>query len=187
MEIILFKIECKNEECGFESLTTSTEHMNCPSCGEETLEWSNDSIVAETYDLFNSDIENLIEDKRDLLAAVVIASSYISGDCVIARYEDNTGFQLNMRSSEFIDEMVKLFKLKSEDELIKMIHNEFQDIHASLIYDPIFECIERDNYSDIYGDLYESGSVSPSIAKKFYTWIKNNKSKIVEMLMVLED
>ena len=186
MEIRLFKIECKNEECGFESLVTNTEYMSCPSCGEETLEWSNDSIVAETCDVFNSDIENLIEDKRDLLAAVVIASSYINGDCVIARYEDNTGFQLNMKSSEFTDKMVELFKLKSEYELIEMIHGEFQDIHASLIYDPIFECIERDNYSDIYGDLYESSSVRPSIAKKFYTWIKDNESKIVEILMGLE-
>lgn len=187
MEIKLFSIKCKNEECGFESLITSTEHMNCPSCGEETLEWSNDSIVAETYDLFESDIDGLIEDKRDLLAAIVIASSYISGDCVIARYEDNSGFELNMRTSEFTDEMVELLKLKSEDELVSMIHDEIIDIHASLIYDPVFTCIERDSYSDSYGDLYESGSVRPSIAKKFYNWIKDNKPQIIDMLIELED
>lgn len=185
MEIRLFKIECKNEECGFSSLIESTEHMNCPNCGEETLEWSSDSIIVETYDIFKSDIYELIEDKRDLLAAIIIASSYVSGDSVIARYEDdgeNAGFGLNMRTSEFVDEMVKLFNLKSEDELVSLIYNEFGDIHASLIYDPIFDCIERDSYSDIYGNLYESGSVTPSIAKKFYQWIKENKGYIAEIL-----
>ena len=182
MELKLFNVVCKNEECKYSFVSSSDEHTSCPSCGEECIEYSDDTITTETNDVFESNIDLLMEDKKSLLAGVLIASSYISDDDVIARYDDNAGFRLNLKPSEFIDDIIKLFALKSESDLTKLIYSEFGDIHASLIYEPIFECIERDSYTDEYGDLYEWGYVKNSTAKKFYNWIRNNEAQVLELL-----
>lgn len=182
MELKLFNIVCRNKECGYSFVSSSDEHTSCPSCGEECIEYSNDMMTAETYDVFESNIDLLMEDKKAVLAGILIASSYATCDDTIARYDDNAGFRLNLKSSEFIDDMVKLLKLKSTSDLIEMIYDEFGDIHASLIYDPIFECIERESYNDEDGNLYESGYIKHSTAKKFYNWIKNNEAEVLELL-----
>ena len=36
-------------------------------------------------------------------------------------------------------------------------NDELNEIHALLIHDPVFDCIERESYTDEYGYLYESG------------------------------
>ncbi|MBQ8997107.1 MAG: hypothetical protein IJ086_00275 [Clostridium sp.] len=181
MEIRLFSVTC--EDCEFETLTTSNEYMSCPSCGEDSLKWSNDTILAESYDVFKEDIGGLIKESRDVLGAIVIANSYISGESTLAWYDDNEGFRLNLKETEFTDEIVKLLKLESTSDLKEKIYDGIgEDIHSLLIYDPMFECIERDRYCDEYDDLYESGSVIPSTAKKFYEWIKENRNWVVSLV-----
>ena len=87
MELKLFNVVCKNEECKYSFVTSSDEHTSCPSCGEECIEYSNDMMTAETYDVFESNIDSLMEDKKAVLAGILIASSYASNDDTIARYE----------------------------------------------------------------------------------------------------
>lgn len=57
-------------------------------------------------------------------------------------------------------------------ELEKLIHEKLGgDIHSLLIYEPIFDFIERSSYSDEDDCLYEEGYVSSDIAKKAYDYI----------------
>ena len=188
MNVTLFTVICKNSECENQFMTSSPEHTLCPCCGEESIEYLDNTIVA-TYDkkedLTEStpDISDVLTDKSDVLTAILIASTYASGDCVIARYDDNQGFRLNLKESNFTEDIVKLLNLSSTNDLISMIYEELNDEeHALLIYDPVFDCIERESYTDEYGYLYESGQVKPSTAKKFYSWISNNHDYIKEML-----
>ena len=181
MEIRLFNVIC--EDCEFETLTTSNEYMSCPSCGEDSLKWSNDTILATSYDVFKEGIGSLIDEPRDILGAIVIANSYISGDSTIARYDDIDGFRLNFKETNFTDEMVKLLKLESTSDLKKKIYDGIgEDIHSLLIYEPMFNCIERDKWYNEYNDLHESGFVISSTAKKFYEWIKENRNWVVSLV-----
>lgn len=185
MEITLFNVICNNNECEHQFMTSSREHNLCPCCGEKSIQYLNDTIIArynEKEDLTDGTSEiDAISDKREVLTAILIASTYISNDPVIARYDDNQGFRLNLRESNFTEDIIKLLNLSSASELISMIYDELYDVHPLLIYDPLFECIERDSYTDEYGCLYESGEVISSIAKEFYNWVKNNQDYIKEM------
>lgn len=180
MEIKLYEVKC--EDCEFETLTTSNEYMSCPNCGENSLKWSNDTITAETNDVFKSEIENLVEDEADILAMILIANSYVTGDKVIATYEDLGRFELNFKESTFTDEIVKMLRLESINELESKIYKGIPDIHSSLIYDPIFCFIERDSCTDEYDNLFEKGYVKPSTAKKIYEWLKENRNYIASYL-----
>lgn len=186
MEINLYTVTCNNDECGHEFMTSSTEHSTCPSCGEENITYSNDSVVA-TYTK-KDNLDEILDDQESILLGILIASSYISNDYVIARYDDNSGFKLNFKESNFTDDMVKLLGLSSFNELVSLIFDTFgEDIHAKLIYDCRFSCIERDSYSDEYGALYESGEVYSSDSKEFYNWINSHKDFIKEMFSDDED
>lgn len=186
MEINLYTVTCNNDECRHEFMTSSTEHSTCPSCGEENVTYS-DSYVVATY-TEKDNLDKIMNDKENILTGILIASSYISNDYVIARYDDNAGFRLNFRESAFTDEMVKLLNLSSFDDLVSLIFDTFgEDIHESLIYEGIFSCIERDSYYDEDGALYESGEVYSSDSKEFYNWINSHKDFIKEMFSDDED
>ena len=181
MKITLFTVICNNSECEHQFMTSSSEHTLCPCCGEESIEYLDDTVVA-TYDE-KEDLTEAMSDKSDILTGILIASTYVSGDCVIARFDDNQGFRLNLKESDFTDDIVKLLNLSSIDDFISIIYDEIYDVHPLLIYDPLFECIERESYTDEEGCLYESGEVRPSIAKEFYDWILNNHEYIKDMLL----
>lgn len=181
MKVTLFTVICKNSECENQFMTSSSEHTLCPCCGEESIEYLDDTVVA-TYNE-KKDLTEAMSDKRDVLTGILIASTYISNDCVIARYDDNQGFRLNLKESDFTDDIVKLLNLSSTNDLISMIYDELGEIHALLIYDPVFDCIERESYTDEDGCLYESGEVRPSIAEEFYDWISDNHDYIKEILL----
>lgn len=179
MEITLFKVICNNCECNTQFMTNSTEHTICPNCGEESIHYENDTIVA-TYNE-KTDYSTLIFNKVEALVGILIASTYSSGDCVIARYDDNQGFRLNLKQSTFTDKILEILNLSSINDLNSLIYDELDkqyEIHSVLIYDPIFECIERESYTDEHGCLYESSEVIPSIAEEFFNFILENSDSI---------
>ena len=171
MKMELFNIVCKNEDCGYEFISNCDEHIVCPSCGEESLNYLHQTISADIKD---NDINYsmYVCDEETTLASILIASTNASGDYTIARYDDNRGFRLNLKDSEFIDKIIDKLNLNSMSELEKLIREKLgADIHSLLIYDPIFDFIERSSYSDEDGCLYEEGYVSSTIAKKAHDYI----------------
>lgn len=186
MEIQIFKVFCKNKDCGYEFITSSDKHTHCPNCKEKDIEYNEGMAFNNPYNAHQLNVESLIEDKATALTAVLIASSYISGDDIIARYDDNKGFKLNLKSSKFIDDIIRMLDLTSESDLLDMISDEIEDTHASLIYEPKFACIKRYHYYDEDGDLHESGFVKYSISKEFYIWITNNLEKVKNILLDIE-
>lgn len=181
MEFELFAVSCKNKDCGYGFVTNSIEHKRCPSCDGKLIEYSPDSINATSNDIFIDDLEESMNTKRHALAGILVASSYASGDPIIARFDDYSGFNLNLHESEFTDKILKVLGLSSISELEVMI-NESMEVHPSLIYEPILDCIQRERFVDEDDCLYESGEVEPYIAKKFYYWILNNTSHIAEVI-----
>lgn len=180
MKFKLFAVNCKNEECGHELVTNSLEITSCPSCGGD-IAYSDDYITAISDEIFSSDVKSLVDDKETALAGILIALSYINGHDTIARYDDNCGFRLNIKKSEYTDKILNKLGISSIPQLQDLIE-ENMDEHESLIIDPVFECIERSYYYDEDDNLYERGYVASSTAKKFYDWILANTDYITDIL-----
>lgn len=181
MEFKLFNVSCKNEECGHSFVSSYSEHIVCPSCGEETLNYSSDAITVYSNDIFFDDIDEIMEHEDNVLTGVLIASSYISDDETIARFDDYEGFRLNLKESDFTDKIVKLSGLSSINEIEDFILAN-SDCHSDLIYDPIIPCIQREHYSDEEGYLFELGYVCSSQSKKVYKWIKENMDYVARTI-----
>ena len=128
MKYDLFLVKCSNEECSHEFVTNSTEHTDCPSCGEQ-VSYSNDSIVAKTNDIFDADVESYMNSVEGILSGILIASTYASNDDVIARYSDDDSFRFNINKSAFTDEMVKLIGVSSIYDIVDMLE-ERVDVHG---------------------------------------------------------
>lgn len=181
MKFNLFVVMCQNEECGHEFVTNSGEHTSCPACGDNIV-YSNDSVEVETNEMFESDIASFMSTKEGALVGVLVSLAYINGADTIARYDDNIGFRLNIKNSEYTKKVLEKINIKSISELEDLVDETIEDAHESLIIEPVIDCIERSSYCDEDGTLYESGEINFASAKKFYKYLESHNYSIAELL-----
>ena len=182
MEMTLFMITCQERGCTHTFYSNSSEHTICPNCGKESLVYEGDSVEVEIpFRLTSGYLEVAIESKEDLAVALVLANASLTNQECVARYDDCVGFRLNLGCSNFLEEMIAKFGCDTV-ESFKTWVEEIDGIHAKLIYDPIFPCIEREHYVDESGDLYESGWMSHRDSQLIQQWIQDNPEQ-VELLL----
>lgn len=182
MEMTLFMITCQERDCGHSFYSSSREHTSCPSCGNSSLVYEGGSIEVEIpFRLTEDYLDVAIESKEDLALAVVIANAYLTDSECVARYEDCSGFSLDLENTNFLEEMVAKFGFETLEEFEDWVEDIY-DVHAHLIYDPIFPCIERDHYTDESGDLFESGWITSRDSQIFYRWIQNHPERVESLL-----
>ena len=185
MELTLFTIVCEHEDCGYVFISSSEEHRFCPCCGEEEVTYDDGVMTIEVPSSQEEVADYLnyaIESKGDLALAVILANASEVGDSCVARFDDDQGFRLNLRESDFLNQMIAQFGLASMDEFEEWIEEEVSDIHASLIFDPVIKYVSRDHYVDERGNLFESGHIEMADSEAIYRWIQTHTEQVHQFL-----
>lgn len=180
MELRLFKIHCLEQKCGYEFFSNSKAHTICPICGAENLAYRDDVMVegADLEDSLENYLSYAIETIEDFALAFVIANAYITDETCLARKDSFQGFRLNVKPSEFLQDQLYRFNMPSIDAF-KLWLEKSVDLTAALIYDPVFRCIYRESYSDEEGNLYESGHINYSDAKRVFKWLMKHDEELM--------